>query len=79
MGGGYFPSSLLVNFWGMFGTIGSQPQKERKGTSLKTFNEWTNKYNPMNSDNGITYFEHYKKIEGRMDGRMNSLLRLRRL
>ena len=33
--------------------------------------EWTqvNKYNPMNSDKGLTYYEHYKKILGWMDGK----------
>jgi pyruvate-formate lyase-activating enzyme len=33
--------------------------------------EWsqTNKYNPMNSDKGLTYFEHYKKILSWMDGK----------
>lgn len=32
--------------------------------------EWSkaNKYNPMNSDKGLTYYEHYKKIIGWMDG-----------
>ena len=33
--------------------------------------EWAqvNKYNPMNSDKGLTYYEHYKKILGWMDGK----------
>ena len=31
--------------------------------------EWSNKYNPMNSDKGLTYFEHYKKIVGWFDGK----------
>jgi sulfatase maturation enzyme AslB (radical SAM superfamily) len=33
--------------------------------------EWTqqNKYNPMNSDKGLTYYEHYKKILAWMDGK----------
>jgi pyruvate-formate lyase-activating enzyme len=32
--------------------------------------EWTqqNKYNPMNSDKGLTYYEHYKDIVGWMKG-----------
>jgi pyruvate-formate lyase-activating enzyme len=33
--------------------------------------EWSkaNKYNPMNSDKGLAYYEHYKKIMGWMDGK----------
>jgi len=31
--------------------------------------EWSNKYNPMNSDKGLTYYENYKKIIGWMDGK----------
>ena len=32
--------------------------------------EWSqsNKYNPMNSDKGLTYYEHYQRILGWMDG-----------
>ena len=31
--------------------------------------EWSNKYNPMNSDKGLLYYEHYRKIVGWFDGR----------
>ncbi len=30
--------------------------------------EWSNKYNPMNSDKGLTYCEHYKQIIGWFNG-----------
>ena len=30
--------------------------------------EWSNKYNPMNSDKGLTYYEGYKKIVGWFNG-----------
>ncbi|KKN31723.1 hypothetical protein LCGC14_0821080 [marine sediment metagenome] len=31
--------------------------------------EWSNKYNPMNSDKGLCFYEHYKKIVGWFEGK----------